>query len=509
MCGTPLPHRPLTALGAQGTLSLTRVPLTNAKPTERQPAATPAQEASPSTPPSRAGVPIKMPSAESRAAEAPQSEDTVSRPTSTDSPVTAASATGPKGTAIGTSPVPPTEDLREQLGLEDAPGEERPDRPRFLDFSQPPPPPEEPAPRASNVVGPSFLGLSDAPRLAAEPAGKTEIGKPSRGSWLTGFAVAALLVFAVLGVLEWRSQVNQTNDGPVEVIKMKIQNMRRGDSQAPQSAGSVDTNAPKPEIPVEAQPKPQDQNAAANSNAPSSTSANSPSATPDANAGTTAGNSPQNVTAATGNQTPAGQNTAPPAQSSSVNGAQPAAGQNATQRKATLPASTSNAAPAPVAPDVAQPAAQKPKPKPQAAPEDNEEATVKKVIPGGEELDKASMASDSAAAAAWLWKATAKGNPDAPVRLADMYIKGNGVPHNCEQALVLLKTAATRENVRARNRLASMYSSGTCVQRSRVEAYRWLSSALAADPNSRSAQQNRDLLWRQMTPEERAEAEDR
>src|SRR5271157_417978 len=189
------------------------------------------------------------------------------------------------------------------------------------------------------------------------------------------------------------------NDGPVEVIKTKIQNMRRGDRQAPQSAGSADTNAPKSETPVEEQPKPQDQNAAANSNAPSSTSVNSPSAAPDANAGTNAGNSPQNVTAATGNQTPAGQKTAPLAQSSSVNGAQPAAGQNASQRKATLLASTSNAAPAPL-PDVAQPAAQKPKSKPQAAPEDDEEVAVKKVIPGGEDLDKANNASDSAAAAA-------------------------------------------------------------------------------------------------------------
>jgi hypothetical protein len=45
------------------------------------------------------------------------------------------------------------------------------------------------------------------------------------------------------------------------------------------------------------------------------------------------------------------------------------------------------------------------------------------------------------------------------------------------------------------------------VQRNRVEAYRWFSSALGANPNSRRAQDNRDLLWQQMTPEERALAE--
>ena len=122
-------------------------------------------------------------------------------------------------------------------------------------------------------------------------------------------------------------------------------------------------------------------------------------------------------------------------------------------------------------------------------------------------MAKADNASDSAAEAAWLWKATAKGNPTAPVRLADMYVKGEGVPRSCEQALVLLKTAAEKENSMARNQLASMYGSGVCVPRNRVEAYRWVSSALAANPNSEWAQQRRDLLWQQMTPEERTLAE--
>ena len=39
--------------------------------------------------------------------------------------------------------------------------------------------------------------------------------------------------------------------------------------------------------------------------------------------------------------------------------------------------------------------------------------------------------------------------------------------------------------------------------RNHVEAYRWLSATLAADPNNQWAQQNRDLTWQQMTPEER------
>jgi TPR repeat protein len=120
-------------------------------------------------------------------------------------------------------------------------------------------------------------------------------------------------------------------------------------------------------------------------------------------------------------------------------------------------------------------------------------------------MAKANNASDAAASAAWLWKATAKGNPVAPVRLADMYVQGNEIPRSCEQALVLLQAAATKENAQARTRLAELYDQGVCVQRNLVKAYRWLSAALAVDPKSNGALQDRDLVLQQMTPEERAE----
>ena len=126
--------------------------------------------------------------------------------------------------------------------------------------------------------------------------------------------------------------------------------------------------------------------------------------------------------------------------------------------------------------------------------------------PGQMELAKAMNASDAAATAAWLWKATSRGNPDAPVRLADMYIRGNGVPKSCEQALVLLRAAAAKENAPARNRLASLYANGSCVARDPVKAYQLLSSALAADPNSDWARENQQVLWRQMTAAQRVEA---
>jgi hypothetical protein len=47
-------------------------------------------------------------------------------------------------------------------------------------------------------------------------------------------------------------------------------------------------------------------------------------------------------------------------------------------------------------------------------------------------------------AAQWLWKSVAKQNIDATVMLSDMYLRGDGVPKNCEQARLLLDAAAIK-----------------------------------------------------------------
>jgi hypothetical protein len=147
--------------------------------------------------------------------------------------------------------------------------------------------------------------------------------------------------------------------------------------------------------------------------------------------------------------------------------------------------------------------AERTKPTPRAAPSGHQQNSTKTARPSEVESVKATDAGGGAANAPWLRKATATGNPDAPVELANQYLKADGVPRGCDKAMLLLTTAAAKGNVRARNRLASMYAVGTCVKRNRVQAYRWLSSALAVDPTNDWAQQNRDLIWRQMTPEER------
>ena len=147
--------------------------------------------------------------------------------------------------------------------------------------------------------------------------------------------------------------------------------------------------------------------------------------------------------------------------------------------------------------------AEKPSPTPGTAQKEDPENTTRTAQPGEKKLAKSESASTTATRVARLRQAAAKGNKDAPVELANLYLQGNGVPRSCDKAMLLLKSAAAKGNVRARNQLASIYAIGTCAPRNRVQAYFWLSSALAADPDNYWAQQNRELTWRQMTPEER------
>jgi hypothetical protein len=593
MCGIPLPHRPLTTPGAQSTASLTRPLAENAGPLEPRASAPQArtgvasepppssnlarlsedQDMDRNTPASAAALPHSELVPEIPLHEYVQNfryvppsdpeestmrgETSVLRPKELRPEPPASSDTisaTPIETATATTGVPPPasdDDVRERLGLEvDGAPDERSDRPRFLDFNEPSRPIKPAAPVRSILV-PSFLGLNDPPPVEAatgDELDELEIEEPARGIWRIvriarmGLALVVVLVFGWLGVMEWQAQVRQTNNGPVEVIKMKMRGMARNGpleiiktkmrSMAPNGSLEIvkakmrslahdmvalnaspepaSNSASKPEMKVES-PKPRSQNPAATPATSPQAQANDAASVPDTNAATTTpGSSAPVATGSTGNQPAAGQSAGAPPQNRAPNEDRTAAEQNAAAAAKTTTATAavdkSKLAGSPQPGPAAAPAAGKPKPSPPAA-DDGEEVVVRKIIPGADELAKANNASDSAAEAAWLWKATAKGNPAAPVRLAAMYVKGEGVPRSCEQAIVLLKTAAEKENAVARNQLASMYGSGVCVPRNRVEAYRWASSALAANPDSEWAQQRRDQLWQQMTPEERALAE--
>lgn len=67
---------------------------------------------------------------------------------------------------------------------------------------------------------------------------------------------------------------------------------------------------------------------------------------------------------------------------------------------------------------------------------------------------------NSEEAAKWLWKSIAKHNSEATLILADLYLKGDGVSKNCDQARVLLDTAARAGMTGAGERLRNLQAFG-------------------------------------------------
>lgn len=59
-----------------------------------------------------------------------------------------------------------------------------------------------------------------------------------------------------------------------------------------------------------------------------------------------------------------------------------------------------------------------------------------------------------------LWAAVQKGNTTAAVELADRFLRGDGVPVNCEQAHVLLLVASEKNNSDATKKLAELEKTG-------------------------------------------------
>jgi TPR repeat protein len=55
-----------------------------------------------------------------------------------------------------------------------------------------------------------------------------------------------------------------------------------------------------------------------------------------------------------------------------------------------------------------------------------------------------------------LWVAVQAGNSKAAVTLAELYIKGEGVPQNCQQARILLLVASEKRNETAIKRLQEL-----------------------------------------------------
>ena len=93
---------------------------------------------------------------------------------------------------------------------------------------------------------------------------------------------------------------------------------------------------------------------------------------------------------------------------------------------------------------------------PPAAGLGNEElATARRLLSGNSGTPR-----NSSQAAQWLWKSIAKQNGEAALLLADLYLKGDGVSKNCDQARVLLDLAARKGVSGAGERLKNLKAYG-------------------------------------------------
>jgi hypothetical protein len=67
---------------------------------------------------------------------------------------------------------------------------------------------------------------------------------------------------------------------------------------------------------------------------------------------------------------------------------------------------------------------------------------------------------DPTAASQLLWSAVKKGNLTAETTLANLYLRGEGVPKNCDQARVLLSAASDKGDPEARRKLLELNKTG-------------------------------------------------
>ncbi len=102
----------------------------------------------------------------------------------------------------------------------------------------------------------------------------------------------------------------------------------------------------------------------------------------------------------------------------------------------------------------------------------------------------------------------AKRKTEADLLLAkgQAYLYGKGVPKSCSQALVYLRNAADMSNPKAYSQLGALYATGHCVPLDRARAYNWFTKSKNAGSTSIWVDQNRQMLWSQMTPAEKERA---
>jgi hypothetical protein len=321
---------------------------------------------------------------------------------------------------------------------------------------------------AAPISGPSFLGLGSEPpsggtyeSYSPTPDYLLEDEEPKRSY---GRFVFILVLLAVIGGLAWMRYT-------------------RGDWIPPWVKTALQSTRKPPQQQAEATPP-----AADNSAAP---------ATPDnAPAGTA---TEIDIPAAGGSNSNA---SGPAAGSANTQGAQP------TQSATNTPTADSAKTPATKEPESAKPAEANANNSGDedaaATPPAAAKAPSKKAVAENNEDADEPPAKTRATKPTKAARPVEETNPDdALVANAEKYLYGRGVPQNCDRALSALRAAAGRSNSRARILLGTMYATGHCVGRDLPNAYRWFALASRENADNVWVQRNLEMIWREMTPQER------
>jgi hypothetical protein len=315
------------------------------------------------------------------------------------------------------------------------------------------------------VSGPSFLGLGD--ERSRDLDYLLEDEPPSRGHGRLYLALLLLIVSG--GLLAWHWQ----RDGyPWSGLIQKPAASRAPISPAPAPDSAI---AAPPVVPVEptANPAPPDTQPAPIETAPAPTVDSSAGSTPSAaaTAAKPAEQTPQPNDSAAVPESASKPPAASSPQAASSQGGSQQAGSPQTGSPQTKPAQTAE---------------------PEATEEAPKEAQVATAIP----MPKAVSPKPSPTAPGTTFE-------DRLVADGEKYLYGRGVPEDCARAQRNLQIAARASNAKAQTLLGAMYATGHCVGRDLPSAYRWFAKALHGDPSNSRVQRDLEVLWKQMTPEER------
>ena len=112
---------------------------------------------------------------------------------------------------------------------------------------------------------------------------------------------------------------------------------------------------------------------------------------------------------------------------------------------------------------------------------------------------------NNAEAVKWYRLAADQGLAQAQFNLGVMYDDGRGVPQDDVQAVQWYRLAADQGHARAQLNLGVMFGTGQGVKQDHVQAHKWFS--LAGTGGMEDGRKGRDILAKQMTPAQIAEAQ--